>query len=59
MSKVWPWVGGIVAGLCIIGLLAYGRAERRAYWIARGAIMRQVQVTPHPIDRLMYRSPGR
>ena len=27
MSKVWPWVGGIVVGLCIIGLLAYGQSR--------------------------------
>ncbi len=38
MSKVWPWVGGIVIGVCIIGLLAYGRAERRSYWIARAPL---------------------
>ena len=43
MSKVWPWVGGIVVGLCIIGLLAYGRAERRSYWIARGVVIHHAQ----------------
>ena len=59
MSKVWPWVGGIVVGLCIVGLLVSGRADRQTYWIARGAVMRQVQATPHPVDRLMQRSPGR
>ena len=59
MSKVWPWVGGIVIGLCIIGLLAYGRAERRSYWIARGAVIHRAQMTPQPIDRLTRRSLGR
>ena len=59
MSKVWAWVSGITIALCILGLMAYGRAERRAYWIARGAVIRQVQVTPHPTNRLMQRSPGR
>jgi len=59
MSKVWPWAGGIVVGLCIMGLLVYGRAERRSYWIARGAVVHRAQVTPHPLDRLMQRSPGR
>ena len=59
VSKVWAWVCGIAIALCILGLPAYGRAERRSYWIARGAVVHHAQVTPHPIDRLMQRSPGR
>jgi hypothetical protein len=59
MSKVWPWVGGIVVGLCIIGLLVYGRSDRRAYWAARTVTVFHADVTPRPIDRLMERSPGR
>jgi hypothetical protein len=41
VSMVWPWVGGIVIGLCIIGLLAYGRAGHQTCRIARGAIVRR------------------
>jgi len=59
MSKVGAWVVAIIIALSILGLMAYGRSERRAYWFARGAVLHQVQATPHPFDRLMYRSPGR
>jgi hypothetical protein len=59
MSKVSAWIFGIAIALCILGLLAYGRVERRSYWSARGAVVHRAQVTPHPIDRLMQRSPGR
>ena len=59
MSKAWSWVGGIVVGLCIVGLLVSMRSDRQAYWFARGAVVHRAQVTPHPIDRLTQRSPGR
>jgi len=59
MNKVWAWVFSVVVGLFIVGLLVGVRAERRAYWYAKGALVRQVQAAPHPIDRLMQRSPGR
>ena len=36
MSKVWAWIFGIAIALCILGLMAYGRSERQAYWAARG-----------------------
>ena len=38
MSKVWAWIFGIAIALCILGLMAYGRSERRAYWAARGVM---------------------
>jgi hypothetical protein len=59
MNKTWAWVAGVIVGLCIVGLIIGGRSERRAYWGARGLVLRNVEVTPRPIDRLMYRSPGR
>ena len=39
MSKVWAWIFGIAIALCILGLMAYGRIERRAYWAARGVVV--------------------
>jgi len=58
MKKAWPWLAGIVVGLCIFGLVTSGRSERRAYWIARGATVQHVQATPQPTDMLMRRAPG-
>lgn len=59
MGNAWPWLAGIVVGLCIIGLMMVGRAERRAYWMARGATVQHAQVTPQPTDMLLRRSSGR
>ena len=41
MSKVWAWIFGIAIALCILGLMAYGRSERQAYWAARGVMVHQ------------------
>jgi len=49
MKAVWPWVFGIVIAVCIIGLLTSARSDRRAYWAARGAIVRHVQMTPDQV----------
>jgi hypothetical protein len=54
MSSVWAWIFGIVIALCILGLMAYGRSERRAYWAARGAIVHQPQAATQPLDRTLY-----
>ena len=58
MKKAWPWLAGIVVGVCIFSLLVSGRSERRAYWIARGATVQHAQVAPHPTDMLMRRFPS-
>ncbi len=58
MRKALPWLAGIAVGMCIIGLIMAGRAERRDYWMARGATVQHAQVTPHPTDLLLRRSPG-
>jgi hypothetical protein len=50
MKKVWPWIFGIVIGLMLIGLLAYGGANRQAYHIARGAVSARVEITQVRID---------
>ena len=54
MSKVWAWIFGIAIALCILGLMAYGRSERRAYWAARGAIVHHAQVASQPVERSLY-----
>ena len=59
VDKIWPWVAGIAIGLCIFGLVAAGRSERRAYWAAHGVMVRQAHATPQPEDWLMRRQPGR
>lgn len=50
MKKAWPWIFGIAAGLLIIALLLYGRSERRAYRIARGAVEQRVEISQERID---------
>jgi hypothetical protein len=45
MNKIWPWIAGIVVGLMIIGLLFAASSDRQAYWVARGAVPRAIQVT--------------
>jgi hypothetical protein len=59
MSRAWAWIASVIVGLCIVGLIVAGRSDRRTYWIARGMVHRYAEVTPRPIDHLMYRSPGR
>ena len=54
MSKVWAWIFGIAIALCILGLMAYGRSDRRAYWAARGVIVHQSQTASQPVERSLY-----
>ena len=54
MSKVWAWIFGIAIALCILGLMAYGRSERRAYWAARGVTVHHAQTAPQPVERSLY-----
>ena len=54
MSKVWAWIFGIAIALCILGLMAYGRSERQAYWAARGVIVHQAQMAVQPVERSLY-----
>jgi len=50
MSNTWRWIFGIIAGLALIGLLLYGRSERQAYRIARGAVEQRVEISQDRID---------
>jgi hypothetical protein len=59
MNKTWAWIFSVIVGLCIVGLIVGGRSDPRTYWVARGVVIRHAEVTPRPIDHLMYRSPGR
>jgi hypothetical protein len=43
MSKGLAWVSGILVALCIVGLLAFGRSERQAYWARRTLIVHGTQ----------------
>jgi hypothetical protein len=54
MSKVRAWIFGIAIALCILGLLAYVRSDRQAYWAARGMIVHQAQATTQPLERTLY-----
>jgi hypothetical protein len=59
MRNTWAWIASVIVGLCIVGLIVAEREDRWAYWVHRGLIPRQTHVMSHPIDHLMYRSPGR
>jgi hypothetical protein len=54
MRKVWAWIFGIAIALCLLGLMAYGRSERRAYWAARGVMAHQAQTAVQPVERSLY-----
>jgi hypothetical protein len=56
MSKVWAWICAILIALSIIGLMAYGRSERRAYWAARGVLLRQAaaEAAAQPVERSLF-----
>jgi hypothetical protein len=49
-NKVWFWVFGIGVGLIIIAWIFFGRSDRQAYYIARGAIEGSVQASQDRID---------
>ncbi len=59
MSKAWSWVAGIFIALCILGLMAAGRAERRSYWVSHGAVMQHVQQTHSQVGPPQPKAPGR
>ena len=50
MNNTWRWIVGIIVGLALVGLLLYGRSERQAYRIARGAIEQRVELSQDRID---------
>ena len=50
MKKAWPWIIGIVVGLILVGWLAFGRSDRQAYRIARGAVDQRVEISQDRID---------
>jgi hypothetical protein len=50
MSNTWRWIIGIVVGLALIGLLLYGRSDRQAYRIARGAVSARVEISQDRIE---------
>ena len=50
MSNIWRWIIGILVGLVVIALLVYGRSERQAYRIARGAVEQRVEISQDRID---------
>ena len=45
MDKAWPWIAGILVGVMLIALLFAASSNRQAYWVARGAVPRAIQVT--------------
>lgn len=53
MKSVWGWIFAILAGLAIIGLWLYGRSERQAYRIARGAIEQRTEISQERIDTVV------
>ena len=60
MKSAWPWVFGIAAGLLIIALLFGGRSDQQTYWIARGTVVRPVQVTQvEDVTMIRYHCRGR
>lgn len=58
MSNTWRWIFAIVVGLALIALLLGGASDRQSYWIARGTVVRPVQVTQVE-DLTMVRYPCR
>jgi biopolymer transport protein ExbB/TolQ len=50
MSTAWRWILGIVLGLLVVGLVVYGRSDRQAYRIARGAVEQRVELAQDRID---------
>ena len=53
MSNIWRWIIGILVGLVVIALLVYGRSERQAYRIARGAVEQRVEISQERIDTVV------
>ncbi len=48
MKSFSSWVLAIVIALCVLGLVAYDRPSRQAYWVARTAQIVHSQATPEP-----------
>ena len=56
MNKVWPVVFGLVVGLAIIALLAFGGSDRESYWVARGPMTTHVVIVQPASDTVvLYR----
>jgi hypothetical protein len=58
MSRAWAWICGILVGLCIVALIAFGRSEREAYWAHRALVVshaRQAEPQPEPVMILRIR----
>jgi hypothetical protein len=50
MKRAITWIAGIVVGLAIIAFVLFGRSDRQAYRIARGAVDTHVQNSQDRID---------
>jgi rhamnose utilization protein RhaD (predicted bifunctional aldolase and dehydrogenase) len=50
MSTIWRWIIGIVVVLGLLGLVAFGGSDRRAYHQAKGMIEQRVQLSQERID---------
>jgi hypothetical protein len=50
MSRTWRWIFGILIALILVAWLGFGRSERQAYRIARGAVEQRVQLSQERID---------
>ncbi|RPI25768.1 MAG: hypothetical protein EHM70_19725 [Chloroflexota bacterium] len=50
MSKTWRWIFGILIALILVAWLGFGRSNRQAYRIARGAVEQRVQISQERID---------
>jgi hypothetical protein len=50
MRKALIWIFGILAALIVVGWLFFGRSDRQAYRVAKGAVDQRVQVSQDRID---------
>jgi len=50
MSTGWRWFFGIVFGLALLALIAFGGPSRQAYYEAKGQIQQQTEITQERID---------
>jgi hypothetical protein len=53
MNKVWPTVFGVVIGLAIVALLAFGSSNRQSYWVARGPLSQRVVIVQPASEKVM------
>jgi biopolymer transport protein ExbB/TolQ len=50
MSRTWRWIFGILIALILVAWLGFGRSDRQAYRVARGAVAQRVQISQERID---------